>query len=149
MKTLKERLEELDDFNATLSEDNEDTPETLAEQERLLNAVIAAEAADLTSLSTNQLRDHFSKRAQGQTLAKGLSKAKLIARINALPPLDAPAPMAEPEPTPAADPEPKAFSVSGYAKDHGLDVRELRKQLRAAGLRAPYTVDQVKKAAGE
>ncbi len=91
MKTLKERLEELDDFNATPSEDNEDTPETLAEQERLLNAVIAAEAADLTSLSSNQLSDHFSKRAQGQTLAKGLSKAKLIARINALPPLDAPA----------------------------------------------------------
>ena len=33
-------------FNLTLSEDNEDTPELLLEQERLIAAVIAAEAAD-------------------------------------------------------------------------------------------------------
>ena len=39
MKTLKELNEELDAFNATLNDENEDTPELLAEQERLLNAV--------------------------------------------------------------------------------------------------------------
>ena len=35
MKTLKELNEELDAFNATLNDENEDTPELLAEQERL------------------------------------------------------------------------------------------------------------------
>ena len=139
MKNLKELNEELDAFNATLNDENEDTPEILAEQERLLNAITAAEAADLGALSANQLRDHFAKRAPGQPLAKGLSKAALIARINQLPPL-------EPTSTPT---QPVAFSVSGYAKDHGLDARELRKKLRAAGLRAPYTVDQVVKVVGQ
>ena len=35
MKTLTELNEELDAFNATLNDENEDTPELLAEQERL------------------------------------------------------------------------------------------------------------------
>jgi hypothetical protein len=134
MKILKELNEELDAFNATLNDENEDTPELLAEQERLLNAIIAAEAADLGSLSVKQLVSHFTKRTSQQP-PKGLSKAALIAKINALPPLVAP----EPEPTPAAE----AFSVSGYAKQHNLDGREIRKALRAAGLRAPYTLEQV------
>ena len=60
-----------------------------------------------------------------------MSKAAIIARINALPPL------AAPEPTPAAEPE--TFSVAGYAKQHGLDGREIRKKLRAVGKRAPYS----------
>jgi hypothetical protein len=137
MKTLKELNEELDAFNATLNDENEDTPELLAEQERLLNAIIAAEAADLPSLSAKALIAHFAKRAPGEPLAKGLSKAALIAKIEQLPPLAAP----EPTPTPAAEPTP--FSVAGYAKDHGLDGREIRKKLRAAGLRAPYTLEQV------
>ena len=88
MKTLTELNAELDAFNATLNDENEDTPEILAEQERLLAAVTAAEAADLPSLSAKQLIAHFTKRAPGEHLAKGLSKAALIARINALPPLE-------------------------------------------------------------
>ena len=47
MKTLTELNEELDAFNATLNDENEDTPELLAEQERLFAAIAAAEAADL------------------------------------------------------------------------------------------------------
>ena len=105
MKTLKELNEELEAFNATLNDENEDTPELLAEQERLLNAIIAAEAADLPSLSAKELVAHFAKRAPGQHLPKGLSKAALIARINALPPH-------RPEPTPAAA---RSFSVAAYA----------------------------------
>ena len=131
MKILKELNEELDAFNATLDDENEDTPELLAEQERLLNAIIAAEAADLTALSAKELTAHFQKRAPGQHLPKGLSKAAIIARINALPPLS------PPEPTPAAEPE--TFSVAGYAKQHGLDGREIRKKLRGVGKRAPYS----------
>jgi hypothetical protein len=69
MKTLKELNEELDDFIATLNDENEDTPELLAEQERLLNAIIAAEAADLGALSVKELVAHFAKRAPGQHLA--------------------------------------------------------------------------------
>jgi hypothetical protein len=142
MKTLKELNEELDAFNATLNDENADTPELLAEQERLLNAIIAAEAADLTALSAKQLIAHFVKRAPGEHLAKGLSKAALIAKINSLPPLAAPTqtPEAEPEPepTPAAE-----FSAASYAAAHGLDGRELRKKLRAAGKRAPYSLADV------
>jgi hypothetical protein len=143
MKTLKELNEELDAFNASLNDENEDTPEILAEQERLLNAVTAAEAADLAALSTKGLIAHFNKRAPGEHLAKGLSKAQLIAKINALPPLAAPEPTptpaaAEPEPTPAAE-----FSAASYAAAHGLDGRELRKKLRAAGLKAPYSLADV------
>jgi len=52
MKTLQELRDEIDAFNDTLNEDNEDTPGTLAEQERLLAAITAAEAADLAALST-------------------------------------------------------------------------------------------------
>ena len=85
-----------------VNDENEDTPELLAEQERLLNAIIAAEAADLAALSAKALIAHFNKRAPGEHLAKGLSKAALIAKINSLPPLAAP----EPTPTPAAEPEP-------------------------------------------
>ena len=55
MKILKELNEELDAFNATLNDENEDTPELLAEQERLLNAIIATEAADLGALSAKEL----------------------------------------------------------------------------------------------
>jgi hypothetical protein len=139
MKTLKELNEELDAFNATLNDENEDTPELLAEQERLLNAIIAAEAADLGALSTKELLAHFTKRAPGQHLPKGLAKSAIIDRITKLPPV------AAPEPTPAAEPTPESFSVAGYAKDHGLDGREIRKKLRAAGLRAPYTLEQVEK----
>jgi hypothetical protein len=69
-----------------------------------------------------------------------LSKAALIAKIEALPPL---------EPTPPAEPEPKPFSVASYAAAHGLDGRELRKKLRAAGLRAPYSLEQVEKVTGK
>jgi hypothetical protein len=134
---LKQANDALDAFNATLSEDNEDTPETLAEQERLLAAVTAAEAADLGALSAKELIAHFTKRAPGEPLAKGLSKAQLIAKIEALSPLAAP----EPDPTPAAEPE--TFTVAAYAAQHGLDARELRKALRASGLRAPYTIAQV------
>ena len=83
MKILKELNEELDAFNATLNDENEDTPELLAEQERLLNAVTAAEAADLGALSAKQLIAHFVKRAPSEHLAKGLSKAALIAKIEA------------------------------------------------------------------
>ena len=58
---------------------------------------------------------------------------------------DVPEPTPEPEPTPAPAAEPEAFSVAAYAKQHGLDGRELRKKLRADGLRAPYTLEQVEK----
>ena len=137
--TLKQANADLDEFNLTLSEDNEDTPETLLEQERLIAAVIAAEAADLTALSTKQLIAHFVKRAPGEPLAKGLSKAALIAKIEQLPPLAAP----EPIPAPAAE----SFSVAAYAKAHGLDGRELRKLLRASGKRAPYALSDVEEIA--
>jgi hypothetical protein len=139
MKTLKELNEELDAFNATLNDENEDTPELLAEQERLLNAITAAEAGDLGALSTKQLIAHFTKRAPGEPLAKGLSKAALIAKIEALPPLE---PTREPEPTPTPVPTSEAFTVAGYAALHGLDGRELRKKLRAAGLRGHRGNDQ-------
>jgi hypothetical protein len=101
----------------------------------LLAAVAAAEAADLGALSAKALIAHFNKRAPGEPLAKGLSKAALIAKITKLPPLAASSPT--PEPTP--------FSVASYAKVHGLDARELRKKLRATGLRAPYSLEQVQK----
>ena len=104
--TLKQANDALDAFNLTLSEDNEDTPETLLEQERLLAAVTAAEASDLTVLSTKQLIAHFTKRAPSEHLAKGLSKAALIAKINSLPPLAAP----EPEPTPQPTHPPSRLS---------------------------------------
>jgi hypothetical protein len=147
MKNLKELNEELDAFNATLNDENEDTPELLAEQERLLNAIIAAEGADLGALSAKQLLAHFAKRAPGEHLAKGLSKGALIAKINQLPPLE-PTPATEPTPTPAAGGEPEAFSAASYAAAHGLDGRELRKKLRAAGLKAPYTLADVEKVVG-
>ena len=107
-----------------------------------MNAIIAAEAADLTALSAKQLISHFQKRAPGQHLPKGLSKAALIAKIKALPPLAAPSradARAEPEPTP------ESFSVAAYAAAHGLDGRELRKKARATGLRAPYSLHEVEK----
>lgn len=138
-KTLADLNAELDAFNATLNDENEDTPELLAEQERLFAAIAAAEAADLAALSAKELIAHFQRRAPGQHLPKGLAKSAIIARINALPPL------AEPEPTPAAAAaaEPETFSVASYAKAHGLDGREIRKKLRATGKRAPYTVADV------
>ena len=54
-----------------------------------------------------------------------------------------PQPAAEPEPTPAAE-----FSAASYAKAHGLNGRELRQKLRAAGLKAPYTLADVEKVVG-
>jgi hypothetical protein len=141
MKTLTQLNEELDAFNATLNDENEDTPELLAEQERLFAEIAAAEAADLAALSAKELIAHFQRRAPGQHLPKGLAKAALIARITKLPPLE---PTPEREPTPAAE----TFSVAGYAKQHGLDGRELRKKLRASGLRAPYTLEQVETVVG-
>jgi hypothetical protein len=66
--TLAELNAELDAFNATLSDENEDTPELLAEQERLLNAIIAVEAADLTALSAKELLAHWNKRAPSEHL---------------------------------------------------------------------------------
>jgi hypothetical protein len=113
MKILKELNEELDAFNATLNDENEDTLELLAEQERLLNAIIVAEAADLGALSAKELLAHWNKRAPSEHMPswKG-SKAALIAKIRGLSPLAAP----EPKPTPAAEPE--TFSVAGYATAH-------------------------------
>lgn len=140
-KTLADLNAELDAFNATLNDENEDTPETLAEQERLFDAIARAEAADLGALSAKELIAHFTKRAPGQHLPKGLAKAALIARITKLRPLE---PTPEPEPTPAAADE--TFSVAGYAKQHGLDGREIRKRLRASGLRGPYSREQVEAA---
>jgi hypothetical protein len=140
MKTLKELNEELDALYATIDDENEDTPQILAEQERLLNAIIAAEAAALPSLSAKELTAHFQKRAPGQHLPKGLAKAALIARIEALPPL-------EPTPTPTPAPE-TDFSVAAYAREHNLDGRDLRKRLRAAGLRCPYSRADVEKVLG-
>jgi hypothetical protein len=133
---LKQANDALDTFNLTLSEDNEDTPQTLAEQLKLFDAVIAAEAADLAALSAKELLAHWNKRAPSEHLTawKG-SKAQLIAKIEALPPFVA----SEPEPTPAAAAEPETFSVAAYAAAHGLDGRDLRKKLRAAGKRAPYS----------
>ena len=137
MKILTQLNEELYALNNLMDDELDDSPQILAEQERLLNAIIAAEAADLPSLSAKELVAHFQKRAPGQHLPKGLSKAALIDKITKLPPLAAP----EPTPSPAAEPE--AFSVAAYAKAHGLDGREIRKKLRATGKRAPYTVADV------
>jgi hypothetical protein len=135
MKTLKELNEELDAFHLTLNDENEDTPELLlAEQSRLFAEIAAAEAADLPSLSAKALISHFQRRAPGQTSPKGLAKAALIARINALPPL---------EPTPVDTSTPDTFTVAGWAKANGKDGREVRKALRASGLKAPYTLEQV------
>ena len=128
MTNLANLYAELDALNNLMNDETDDSPEILVEQERLLNAIIATEAADLPSLSAKELTAHFQKRAPGQHLPKGLAKSALIARIAKLPPLS------PPEPTPAADAE---FSVAAYARAHGLDARQLRKQLRAANLRAP------------
>ena len=77
MKTLKELNEELDAFNATLNDENEDTPELLAEQERLLNAIIAAEAADLAALSAKELIAHFQQARSGRhILPKGCPRPR-------------------------------------------------------------------------
>jgi hypothetical protein len=141
MTTLANLHAELDALNALMNDESDDSPEILAEQERLLNAIIEAEAADLTALSAKALIAHFAKRAPGEHLAKGLSKAALIAKIEALPPLAAPEPT--PKPTPAAEPE--EFSAASHAAAHGLDGRELRKKLRAAGLKAPYSLADVEK----
>jgi|HubBroStandDraft_3_1064219.scaffolds.fasta_scaffold695191_2 hypothetical protein len=150
MKTLAELNAELDALNATMNDETDDSPEILAAQERLFAEIAAAEAADLPSLSAKELTAHFQKCAPGVILPKGLAKAAIIKRIEALDPLP-PLPPAstesdtatQPEATPAA--EPAEFSVAAYARQYGLDGRELRKQLRAAGLRAPYTVEQVEK----
>jgi hypothetical protein len=66
---------------------------------------------------------------------KGLAKSAIIDRIAKLPPLAAP----EPTPEPTPEPEPESFSVAAYAAAHGLDARQLRKQLRTAGKRSPYS----------
>ena len=50
-----------------------------------------------------------------------------------------------PEQTPGAAAEVEAFSAASYAAAHGLDGRELRKKLRAAGLKAPYSLSDVEK----
>ena len=99
---------EMDEFNATLNDENDDTPENIATQERLFKAIAKAKAAKP-------------------------AKAK-------------PAPTPEPEPTPSAA-EPTPFSVAGYAKEHGLDGRELRKLLRGTGKRAPYELSDVEEIA--
>jgi hypothetical protein len=93
----------------------------------------------LAALFAKELVAHFTKRAPGEHLAKGLSKAALIAKITKLPPLSPP----EPTPTTGAAGEPEAFSVASYAKQHGLDGREIRKALRREGLGAPYNLKQV------
>jgi hypothetical protein len=65
MTTILKQLEEqLDALNSTMNDETDDSPEILAEQERLLNAIIAAEAADLTALSAKQLVSHFQRRAR-------------------------------------------------------------------------------------
>lgn len=107
-KTLAELEDELETFYLGVNDENEDTPEILAEQERLQNAIAEAKA----------------KTAKASKAAKP-SKAK-------------------PAPTPEAN-----FSVASYAKQHDLDGREIRKKLRASGLRGPYTLEQVEKAVGE
>jgi cell division septation protein DedD len=116
MKTLKELNEELDALNNLMNDETDDSPEILAEQERLLNAIAALKAANA------------AKAAKAKA-----AKAK-----------PQPTPTPEPAPTPAA--EAAEFSVAAYARAHGLDARELRKKLRASGLRAPYSLEQVKAA---
>jgi hypothetical protein len=109
--------------------------------QRLFAEIALAEAATLSTLSAKELTAHFQKRAPGQHLPKGLSKSAIIGRITKLPPLEPiPAPA---EPTPEPLPAAESFSVAAYAKQHNLDGREIRKKLRAAGLRAPYTLEQV------
>jgi hypothetical protein len=134
MTTRKQLVEELDALNATMNDETDDSPELLAEQERLLDAITAAEAADLTALSTNQLIAHFTKVAPSERLTawKG-SKAQLIAKINA----QSAAPMIHTAVEPGA--QTAVFNAAVYAAQHGLNPRELRQQLRAAGFKAPYT----------
>ena len=124
MKTLKELNEELDAFNATLNDENEDTPELLAEQERLLNAIIAAEAADLgRAVGQRTDRPLRISALPGNTWRKGLSKAALIAKIKALPPLMQPTRRRHPplpSPRPSASPHmPLRMASTGasYAKN--------------------------------
>ena len=101
----------------------QDTPELLAEQERLLNAIIAAEAADLTALSPSG-SSPLPKRARA-TPAQGVGAALIAASRRCA------ARRARANSTPVALPgEPGSFSVAGYAKDHGLDGREIRKAPR-------------------
>jgi hypothetical protein len=143
MKTLKRLIEELDALNATMNDETDDSPELLAEQERLLDAITAAEAADLAALSTKQLIAHFTKVAPSERLTawKG-SKAQLIAKINALRPTALLQPAIEPQA------QTEVFSAAAYAAAHGLKPRELRQKLHAAGLKAPYSRPQVEKVAG-
>jgi hypothetical protein len=102
----------------------------------------------LAALSAKELAAHFTKRAPGEHLAKGPSKSQLIAKIEAPLPVAAPEPDSTPKPTPAAAGEPETFSAASYAAAHGLDGRELRKKLRAAGLKAPYSLADVEKVVG-
>ena len=144
MKTLKELNKELDAFNATLNDENEDTPELLAEQERLLNAIIAAEAADLARCRPKNLLAHFDKRAPGQHMTgKGLSKAALIARSTPCRRIAAP----EPDPThpPLPRPRPSARRVCHRAWPRRTRATQ---EIARGGLRAPYTLEQVEKVVG-
>ena len=127
-----------------MNDENEDTPELLAEQERLLNAVIAAEA--LTRRAVGQgLLVHSNKRAPSEhmTAWKG-SKARSSPR-SALPPFAAPEPDARsaPGPTPAAE----AFSVPATPPRMASTGASCARNC-ARGLRAPYTLAQVEKVVG-
>jgi hypothetical protein len=78
MTALKQLYQELDALNATMNDETDDSPEILAEQERLFDAITAAEAADLPALSAKELLAHFNKRsAEALTAWKG-SKAQLV-----------------------------------------------------------------------
>ena len=50
-------------------------------------------------------------------------------------------------PTPGA--EAKAFTAAAFARAHGLNARELRVKLRAAGFKAPYSLADIEEALNE
>jgi hypothetical protein len=140
MTPLTDLYAPLDAFNATMNDETDDSPQMLAEQERLFALIAHAEAADLTALSATQLASHYAARTNGKEMPKGMSKAAMIARIEQLPPLPAPAPIvvagASAGPT-------LEFSVAGWARSNGKDAREVRKALRRLGKRAPYSMTDV------
>ena len=94
----------------------------------------ARSVPDTPSRESSRIVSGVSQTARAH-LPKGLAKSAIIARITKLPPLAAPEPTPASEPTPAAE----SFSVAGWAKANGKDGREIRKQLRQAGKRAPYS----------
>ena len=143
MKTLKELNEELDAFNATLNDENEDTPELLAEQERLLNAIIAAEAADLTALSAKALSPTSISERRASIWRKAYPRPRSSPRSR--PFRRSPRPSRRPTAHTRCRARGPSFSAAAYAAAHGLEARELRKKLRAAGLKAPYSLADVEK----